>query len=342
MVYLKPLRSIKTLNLGWAHITENGLVQLGEMKSLESLRDPGYITDAGVAYLARTFELKELHVGGEQITDEGIRHLGGVRSLERLHLSGTSMTDASMDSIAQLTNLQELSLMYSPGKRIRPGGPRAQPEAGQPGSPLTDAGLARLVSLSSLRSLDVRFAKITISGLSRLNALSNLTRLSIGDIKQDDTGMNISGLTKLEHLTIESAKDSQLRDEDLACLARLSNLGDLQIVGSTRNAIGDQGLAHLAGLNGLWRLSIASPKATDAGLGHLRNLKKLRVLFIEGDFTGEGLRHLEELEALGSVTIRSAHPLSRAARSRLQQALPNCRLQEIQEPAKETRQAKKR
>jgi hypothetical protein len=178
--------------------------------------------------------------------------------------------------------------------------------------------------------------------LSRLNALSNLTRLSIGDIKQDDTGMNISGLTKLEHLTIESAKDSQLRDEDLACLARLSNLGDLQIVGSTRNAIGDQGLAHLAGLNGLWRLSIASPKATDAGLGHLRNLKKLRVLFIEGDFTGEGLRHLEELEALGSVTIRSAHPLSRAARSRLQQALPNCRLQEIQEPAKETRQAKKR
>lgn len=176
--------------------------------------------------------------------------------------------------------------MCSPGKRIRPGGPRVQPEAGQPGSPLTDAGLARLVSLKSLRSLDLRFARITISGLSRLNALSSLTRLSIGDVEQDDTGMDISGLTKLEHLTIESAKDSQLRDEDLACLARLSNLGDLQIVGSNRNAIGDQGLAHLAGLTSLWRLSVASPKSDGhrpgppaepeeaAGAGHLRRLHR--------------------------------------------------------------------
>lgn len=333
MVHLKPLRSIKRLNLGWAHITENGLAQLGEMKSLESLRDPGYITDAGLAWLAKTFKLKELHIGGEQITDEGIRHLGGVRSLERLHLSGTSMTDAGMDAIAQLTNLQELSLMCSPGKRIRPGGPRVQPEAGQPGSPLTDAGLARLVSLKSLRSLDVRFAKITVSGLSRLNALSNLTYLNVGSVQQDDTVMNLSGLSKLERFTIESAKVSQIRDADLACLAQLKNLIDLQFVGTDGNAIGDQGLAHLAGLTNIYRLSVGG-NVTDIGLGHLRNLKNLQVLFIAGDFTGEGLRHLEGLKALGSVRIRSEHRLSREARSRFQQALPNCSLQELREPVK--------
>jgi Leucine-rich repeat (LRR) protein len=322
MVHLKPLRSIKRLNLGWARITEKGLAQLGEMKSLESLQWPGGITDGGLSWLARSFKLKELGVSGEQITDEGIRHLAGVRSLECLHLSQTSMTDASMDAIAQLTNLQDLSIYCSPGKRSGPGRARVQPEAGQPGSPLTDEGLAKMTALQSLESLYLRHAKLTISGVSRLNILSNLTYLNVGSVQQDDTVLNLSGLGKLERFTIESARGSRIRDADLACLAQLKNLQDLQIVGTDGNAIGDEGLAHLAGLTNIYRLSIGG-NVTDIGLGHLRNLKNLQVLFVAGDFTGEGLRHLEGLKGLHSVSIRSEHPLSRAARNRLQQALPN-------------------
>ena len=70
-------------------------------------------------------------------------------------------------------------------------------------------------------------------------------------------------------------------------------------------------------------------------------MKKLKVLDISGDFCGEGLRHLEGLKALDFVRIYSEHPLSRAARNRLRQALPNCNFQEIQEPVKRSRQAKK-
>lgn len=340
MVHLKPLRSLKKLDLGWAHLTEKGLAQLGEMKSLESLRNPGGITDAGLAWLAEAFKLRELNISGEQITDEGIRHLAGLRSLECLHLSQTSMTDASMDAIAELTNLKDLSIYCSPGKRS-PGRGRVQPEAGQPGSPLTDEGVARLAALRSLESLYLRHAKITISGVSRLNVLSNLTYLNVGSVQQDDTVLNLSGLSKLERFTIESAKGSRIRDADLACLAQLKTLIDLQVVGTDGNAIGNEGLAHLAGLTNIYRLSIGR-NATDIGLGHLRNMKKLKVLDISGDFTGEGLRHLEGLTALGFVRIRSEHRLSREARSRLQQALPNCSIQEISEPVKKPAQTKKR
>jgi Leucine-rich repeat (LRR) protein len=322
MVHLKSLRSLKKLDLGGAGITDAGLAQLAEVKSLESLRDPGYVTDTGLASLAKSLKLKELSVGGEKITDEGIRHLAGVRSLEDLGLYQTAVTDAGMDSIAQLTNLQDLSLYCSRPRQTRPEGASFRPEAGKSVSPLTDAGLAKLVPLRSLRSLTLRNAKITISGLSHLNGFSNLIWLRIGDVDQDDTGMNISGLTKLEDFTIEPAKGSGIRDEDLACLARLTSLENLQFVWPDRNTVGDQGLAYLAGLTNLDRLVIGS-KVTDRGLIHLRNMKKLDLLCVFGDFTDEGLRHLEELRSLEHLTIRSDRPLSRAAQNRLRKNLRN-------------------
>jgi len=132
---------------------------------------------------------------------------------------------------------------------------------------------------------------------------------------------------------ITPAADSQLRDEDLACLAGLKNLTNLQFVWPQRMAIGDQGLKHLAGLTNLQLLVVGS-KVTDEGLGYMSNMKKLQNLTIYGDFTDQGLRQLAGLKALDFVRIRSDHPLSRDARNRLRQALPNCTFQEVQEPVK--------
>jgi len=320
LVHLKPLRSLKKLKLEWSKITDVGLAQLGEIKLLESLRLPGGITDTGLAYLAKELKLKELRVSGKQITDEGVKHLATIRSLEYLDLFDTSVTDAGMDSIAQLTNLQNLGLHCYPGRRMR-NGVHLLPEAGQPGVPLTDAGLAKLAPLKSLKSLYVRNAKITISGLSHLNALSNLTFLRIGEIQQDDTGMDISGLTKLEELIIDPAKDSPLRDEDMACLAQLKNLRNLQFVWPNKNGIGDQGLKHLAGLTNLDTLVVGS-NLTDEGLGHLKNMSKLYRLTIFGDFTDQGLRHLEGLKGLSILKIDSKRPFGITALKRLRQKLP--------------------
>ena len=335
MVHLKPLRSLK--KLAGLTITDVGLAQLEGMKSLESLE---YFagSDTGLAWLAKTFKLKELRVSGEQITDEGARHLATIRSLEALSLSNTSVTDAGMDSVAQLTNLQRLSLFCSSERRMRlglgGGGVRLRPEAGQPGGPLTDEGLARLAPLKSLKSLSLANVKIPISGLSHLNALSNLINLSIKEVQQDNSGMNLSGLTKLEKLRIDAAKGSAIRDEDLACLAGLKHLRNLQFSFPERMAMGDQGLKHLAGLTNLDTLVVGS-NVTDDGLSYLDNMKKLHVLGIAGDFTNQGLRHLEGLNGLSVLSIYPERPFGRTALNRLQQKLPNCSVhQNFEEPAK--------
>ena len=82
------------------------------------------------------------------------------------------------------------------------------------------------------------------------------------------------------------------------------------------------------------RLVIGS-KVTDRGLSHLRSMKKLDLLCVFGDFTDEGLRHLEQLRSLEHLKIRSDRPLSRAAQTRLQQALPHLYSFEVsKEPAR--------
>lgn len=321
VVHLKPLRSIKRLNLRGTRITDVGLAQLGESKSLESLQlSKG--SDAGLAWLAESFKLKELSVGGEQITDEGVRSLAKLLSLEDLSLSSTSVTDAGMASIARLTNLQRLSL-WGPSLRTRSARGHADDQ-------LTDRGLTKLAPLKSLKSLFLRNAKITMSGLSRLNELPNLTLLNLGDVEPDDTVMDISGLTRLEQLTICPARDSRIRDEDLACLAGLKHLRNLQFVWPDRNTIGDQGVAYLAGLTNLDTLVIGS-KVTDVGLGHLRDMKKLNLLSVHGDFTDEGLRHLEKLKSLAHLRLNPERPLGRAALTSLQQNLPHLYSFEVRE-----------
>jgi len=58
--------------------------------------------------------------------------------------------------------------------------------------------------------------------------------------------LDISGLTNLRRLTLGAPRNGEsLRDEDLACLARLPNLEWFQM-GFVRG-ISDKGLAHLQG-----------------------------------------------------------------------------------------------
>jgi len=319
LVHLKPLGSLKKLDMERAQITDVGLARLGEMKSLESLRLGGDITDRGLASLAKSLKLKKLHVGGTQITDEGIRHLATIPSLEHLFLTAPAVTDGGMDSVAQLANLQNLHLY-----NVR----------------LTDQGLARLAELKSLKSLSLGNVKIPLSGLSHFNTLSNLTDLYLRDVRQDNTVMNLSGLTKLEDLRIYMDKDSQLGDQDMACLARLKNLRNLQLVRVGGMAVGDRGLQYLAGLTNLDTLVIGS-KVTDEGLGHLQGMKKLDRLTISGDFTDRGLRQLEGLTRLRVLRIKSEHPLSRTAQNRLQDSLPSLySFEVIKEPARRRAQAK--
>lgn len=68
--------------------------------------------------------------------------------------------------------------------------------------------------------------------------------------------------------------------------------------------ITDDGLAAIAKLTHLTRLQLANTKITDAGLGHLRSLQQLQVLNLVGTaVTEKGLASLRELKSLRAVYL---------------------------------------
>ncbi|HNY80716.1 MAG: hypothetical protein RBS72_09305 [Sedimentisphaerales bacterium] len=316
--HLAALPHLRSLDVARSRVTDAGLAHLRDVKTLESLWLPSEgISDTGLEYLSQLPRLRSLSVSrayrgdssGEQgyYTDKGIRMLAHCRDLEELSVGSIAMTDASMEAIATLGNLRNLALFGC--------------------TAVTDEGLKELASLKDLEVLNVHDANATISGLSCLNGLSNLRRLDIDGVKQDYSGLDLSGLKKLEQLTIGTRRDGGvISDADVACLAGLTQLTWLQIGNPAIRppSLTDQGLASLAGLTQMDRLTIGGPELTDNGLGHLRGMKKLDMLNIYGGrFTGEGLEHLEDLDALAYLTLIGEHSFSQDDIRHLFEALPH-------------------
>jgi len=311
---LKQMPFLKKLDIMHSQVTDNGLAHLREIKSLEYLMLPSSgITERGLSYISNLTKLKYLWVAGRSnspLTDTALQHVSKLHSLEYLLISGTGFTDAGIEHIAKLTNLRELILTANS---------------------VTDEGLVKLEALKSLEYLSLSCKKVTISGLSNLNALGNIVKLKVRNVNQDNSGLDISELTKLEKLTLTlktTRKGKELfhdsvRDEDITCLGKLKNLKWFQIGYTKDSMITDAGTANLADLTNMERLTIGSAYLTDNTLAHLTNMKKLNFLRITGNFTDAGLRYLEGLKAIRHLKIYSANNFSSEALKRLKDNLPN-------------------
>ena len=305
LAHLKSLNSLKELDLRKTKISSGALIHLKEIKSLEYLKLPSSVTDADMAYLGELDKLKCLHVGigGGRITDAGLSHVAKLHRLEELSISGKDITDAGMSHIAKLTNLRFLNLWTDQ---------------------VTNAGLAKLTTLKSLKKLSIYQSSLTTSGLAHLNELPNLTELIVRNIKQDSKPLNISGLVSLKSLRLGFERDLGPRDEDLACLGKLTRLKVLGI--SPHKGITDKGLQHLAGLTNIWMLSVGSDKVTDDGLAYLANMKGLTNITLSGNFTDKGLRHLEKLEVLAVLDFFSGANFTPRALNQFRKKMPHLSL----------------
>ena len=92
---VKPLGNvINSLNLRGTEVTDKGLEQLKELKSLVRLHlERTKITDAGLAHLAALENLEYLNLYGTEITDAGVQSLAGSKKLKRLYVWQTKMTE---------------------------------------------------------------------------------------------------------------------------------------------------------------------------------------------------------------------------------------------------------
>jgi Leucine-rich repeat (LRR) protein len=327
VAHLRNMAQLKGLDVMHASLSDVSLKLLATMPNIDYLTVPNTgFTDAGVAHLNKLTGLKYLWVNcasNSPLTDESLRVVGQLPRLEKLHISGMGFTAKGVEHLFDLKALQVLSL--------------SAPE-------LDDSYLKQFAKLKSLRHLSWSFHNnVTMSGLKALNEVPALEDLNAKQVRQDNSGLDLSGLKNLKDLTLGMCVQAKVgdkyirrydafRDSDLACLSGLTNLEWLSLAGP---GIGDDGVRHLAPLMNLEILSIeGSPNLTDNALKYLAGMRKLRSLDIYNSrITEAGLAHLYPLKGLNSVRIKTASPISRPAIARLRTELPSLQTLEISPPA---------
>ena len=99
------------LDLGDTEVTDVGLKELAQLKSLQALNlNLTEVTDAGLKELARLKSLQALDLSDTQVTDAGLKELARLKSLQALGLSDTQVTDAGLKVLTGLKSLQTLDL----------------------------------------------------------------------------------------------------------------------------------------------------------------------------------------------------------------------------------------
>jgi hypothetical protein len=150
----------------------------------------------------------------------------------------------------------------------------------------------------------------------------NVYRLDILNTDLANTDMTpIKGLVQLEVLSFGGYK---IKEDELKSFKELPKLRMLELVDTNMT---DAGLAQLAGLKHLEFLSLSGTDITDAGLEHLKGLTKLQTLWLAGtQVTDAGLEHLKGLTQLQVLYLAETKVTDEGVK-KLQQALPNCKVE---------------
>ncbi|CAI5458041.1 unnamed protein product [Closterium sp. Yama58-4] len=139
-----------------------------------------HLSDAMLAHVSTMTHLKsiDLHTA-TGFSAEGMKHLYKLPQLEKLLCNRTDVSDSSLEGIVSLTSLAHLNLW---------------------GTKVTDAGLAHLTGLPSLKVLVLAGCKgVTSAGMVDVVRLTGLETLALIDTAVTDDGLH--QLTALTNLT---------------------------------------------------------------------------------------------------------------------------------------------
>ena len=276
------------------------------------------IADNGLQCLSELPRLRELDLPWMQdvdpsknkdgYTDKGVKALVKCASLEHLNIGGVGITDEGIRHIAKLARLKSLNISGS--------------------DRVTEESLKALAGLRFLEVLQISDFRLTLSGVKSFNNLVNLRTLILKDIIQDNSGLDLSGLTNLRELSLQlqerrvdkAVVPDSFQERDIASMGKLTGLRRLQIShGGGTNAA----LKSLTGLKRLERLSIGGDGLTDDGLVYLAELPHLNSLTLSGHFTDEGLAHLQKVQTLGSLDFISGANFTARSLSDFRASMPN-------------------
>lgn len=163
------------------------------------------------------------------------------------------------------------------------------------GSRITDEGLAHLVKLQALTSLDVSYCHwISPKGFEILSKLPKLESFTAARTQFGEEGATaISQLKRLKSLELP---DTKIKNADFLKLCTLPELESLMI---NNTLVSDAGLAQLGNLSNLQRFYFSGTAISDASIEHLLELKKLRL--VNDEFTAISYDGQKQLSNLGAT-----------------------------------------
>lgn len=292
---LRPLRSLKGLEITQFPLGSRGLAVLKDLPNLEYLSLCTGLTDTGLKEVAQVSSLRWLSIVGGRMWGPGLAELAKLPKLERLCFWGAKgggpLYDRHMKHLEVVKQLKSLTLWGADN--------------------LTDAALASIGKIESLEELHFIMGqpKLTPAGVANLKDLRNFKKVDFGHAwagppgqqHGDEVARELAAMPQLE--SIEGL--SYLSADGLKTVATLGNLKCLDITLKDRRQgyDGPTGLSHLASLRLLEELRIyAGDPLPDADVASLKPLTNLRDLSIAGSGVGEGgltsIGKLKQLERL--------------------------------------------
>jgi Leucine-rich repeat (LRR) protein len=271
-------------------LTPGGMAQLRTLSRLKGLSLRGFTDSHGfVAGLKGKTRLRRLWLPEVAVTDDEMAIIGGFADLELLKVDGRNITDRGF---AHVANLKELSLLEMPGVRITDL------------APVADLVQLDLLVLAPARATSERSVSRPAgpSSLAPLRRLTNVTQLILGDTQIEDRDLAVvAGLPKLNNLQMGARGITE------AGLARLAESKSLACIGLADTSIADlRPLSpRLHAISTLW---MENSHLTDAGIEPLSKEIQLTDLTISGSkMTDPGLDHLASLSSLWRLRLdRSA------------------------------------
>jgi hypothetical protein len=203
------------------------------------------------------------------VTDVELRAIGQLADLKSLTLHGGKQK-LNDETVGHLLGLKQLESFSSEG------------------ASLSDAGLARLAQLSSLRSasffhLSFRLPGFTGRGFAAWKDLPHLERLTVAGMSMGDEGFAaIAQLTSLRELRTWHTYQTEAGNAEIAKLPQLASLqiGQRLPRAGAPPSFTDATLATLAGIKTLESLKLTEARLSLAGLRALKALPKLKKLQI--------------------------------------------------------------
>jgi|GEM_PF-3595181 Leucine-rich repeat (LRR) protein len=269
--------------------------------------------------------------------DNDLEFLKDYPSVKLLLIESEKITDAGLKHIKPLKNLEELDLSLCRGEADK---------SGKFSGGITNAGLATLKEIPTLKRVGLQATRVTDEAVDRLQrdlpkcridfnyndqVLATMRRQGLGVIS---TVRQMGAVVEFDDGDASKPIDLKLGITDLPLyyIGREKTLRSLTL----RGAFTASGLEHLSGLPELESLDMADPygrrNIDPAAMRTLTSLSRLSSLDLSGNQIGDtDLQMLEKLTNLKSLKVVGC-PVTDRAIQRLKKSLPDCEITHSNDP----------